>query len=373
MKRLLFMKNSTHVLHDERNLIFSRVRLKKDSSEYKKYYQNHPELKAFDDLVRGLDITAKLRESDDFKRLFLPLTTKNNTLLKALHELVENTPVQERILTPKNFHHNIKEITKHYGAKDVGIVKLKKHHYYTHHGMQSNAIGKNLYGLKTDQSYTHAIVYIIPMNLDMINRSPHFETYLASQDSYLNIAYIGSKLTLYLKQLGYSSTFQSEAYYLTPMVPLAYDAGLGEIGMANHLVHPNYGDAIRIGAVLTTLPLEASSPIDFGLKAFCKRCALCLMNCPSRSITHRTRLVNGYQFYKFNDQTCFRLWKNTGTDCGTCIQSCPFTQGIDQKTQTWMKNDNEKIDQVIKKHLEMNTRRKYSKEPLPIIRLKKEH
>ena len=370
--RLLFMKNNMNVLYDERNLIFSRARLKVDSHAYQEYYQKHPELKMIDDQIRELDITAKLRESTDFKRLFLPLTSENNTILKALHELVEDFQVKERVTIPKNFHQNIKEITKHYGAKDVGIVKLKKHHYYSHHGMQSTAIGKNLYGLKTDQSYTHAIVYIIPMNLDMINRSPHFETFLASQDSYLNLAYTGSKLALYLKNLGYSTVFQSEAYYLTPMVPLAYDAGLGEIGMANHLVHPKYGDAIRIGAVLTTLPLETSQPIDFGLKAFCKRCALCLMNCPSRSITHRTRDINGYQFYKFNDQTCFALWKNTGTDCGTCIQSCPFTQGIDRETQAWMKNDPKKIDQVIKKHLDTHTRRKYLKEPLPIVHLKKE-
>ncbi len=359
--------------YDERHLIFSRMRLKPGTDAYQDYYQKQPHLKAKDDAMRGLNITEKLRVSNHYKSLFFPLTQNNKALLKNWHDFLEHHPLKSPPVTiPKHFSKNIKEIAKHFGADAVGIVRLTDDHFYSHHGAQSDDIGRPLYGQKTDKDYRYAIVYVQSMNRDMINRAPFFEEMLETENVYLNIAYTGFRLALYLKSLGYKSLFQSEAFYLTPLVPLAYDAGLGEIGMANHLVHPEYGDAIRIGAVLTQLPLEADRPIDFGLEAFCKRCALCLMNCPSNSIKPHPRIVNQRRFYKFDDQTCFQLWKNTGTDCGTCLQSCPFTQGIERTTLDWMKNDIERIDRVIQQHLERHTRRKFIKKPLSIVAIEEE-
>jgi ferredoxin len=355
--------------YDERNIIFSRVKLEKNTEAYDTYYKNHPEIKEKDDSLRGFNIRTKLRESEEYKALFFPLTSSNKALLKHLHTVVDETPLANRVIPPKDFHKNIKEITKHYGAYDVGIVKLNEDHYYSHSGGLSTSIGIDNYGEKIKPTYTHAIVYIIPMDLEFINRAPNYEEMIETENVYLNIAFTGSRLALYLKGLGYKTTFQSEAFYLTPLVPLAFDAGLGEIGMTNHLVHPELGDRFRIGAVLTTLQLEADKPMEFGLEDFCKRCALCVMNCPSKSITPFPRMVNGRRFYKFDDQSCFNLWKNTGTDCGTCIQSCPFTQGIDLKTVLWMKNDQEKIDQVLKDHLKKHTRRRYTKDPLDIVNI----
>ncbi len=355
--------------YDERNIIFSRARLKKGTKNYHDYYKTHPQLRKEDDAIRGMNIHDKLRRSKTFKERFLPIHANNNRLLKTLHDTVEQAPLGNRIDVPETFKTNIKAITKHYGAKEVGIVKLKDEHYYSHFGGTNEALNLDNYGEKITPSYTHAIVYLIPMDLTYINRAPDYEEQLETENIYLNIAYTGARLALYLKSLGYPSTFQSEAFYLTPLVPLAYDAGLGQIGMSNHIVNPTYGDRVRLGAVLTNLALPEDKPIDFGLEKFCKRCALCVMNCPSRSIKPHQRMVNGRTFYKFTDVTCFKLWKNTGTDCGTCIQSCPFTQGIDQETIENMLNDTTLMDTVIQNHIEKYGRRKYNKAPLPIVRL----
>ncbi|MFW5841940.1 MAG: 4Fe-4S dicluster domain-containing protein [Bacillota bacterium] len=358
------------MIYDERNTMFSRARLKPGTKAYTDFYNAHPHLKPLDDKVRGMDITEKLRKSDHYKSLFLPLTESNTTIIKALHDIVNKKPIAKKQPIPNHFHKNIKAITNHFGAAKTGIVKLTKAHYYSHHGGVNDRIGiTNNYGLPTDKHYTHAIVYMIPMNLEYINRAPFFEEMLETEHVYVKIAETGSKLALYLKSIGYDAMFQSEAYYLTPLVPLAYDAGLGEIGMANHIVTPEFGDRVRLGAVLTTLPLKQDAPIDFGLEQFCKRCALCLMNCPSHSIKPHKRIVNGRPFYKFDDQTCFNLWKNTGTDCGTCIQSCPFSQGIDKKTIDAMKENPTLIDEIIQAHLEKHGRRRMTKEELPIVRL----
>ena len=357
------------VRYDERNTMFSRVRLKPNTEHYKTYYNDKPDLKAVDDALRLKAIRDGLRASDAFKARFFPLTNHNNAVLKSLHDTVDATPLGKRVNVGRAFATNIKATAKHYGAADVGIVKLKADHYYQAHGGVSEAIGKNNYGAPIVPRYTHAIVYAIPMALSYINRSPHYESMLETENAYLKIAFTGARLALYLKQLGYKSVFQSEAYYETPMVPLAYDAGLGQIGMANHIVHPHFGNRIRLGAVLTTMSLEEDQPIDFNLEAFCKRCALCLMNCPSHSIKPGKRMRNGRPFYRFIDHTCYAMWLRSGTDCGTCIQSCPFTQGIDLKKVKDAKDNTQALDQLLEEHIQKHSRRPFVKEPLDIVKL----
>lgn len=355
--------------YDERDTMFSRARLEKGTKRYNAFYSEHPEYKKGDDEIRGMDFENSLRKDDTFKKTYFPLHSNNFEYMRHMYEFMESVEKPtEKIKVHEAFNENIKAITKRFGAKEVGIVKLNKSHYYDVHGGVSEPLG-DLYGKEVDKHYTHAIVFFKSMALDAINRSPHFEELFETQNIYLDIAYIGSRLAAYTKALGYDATFASEIFSPAPLVPLAYDGGLGEIGMTNHIVNQTYGDRIRLGAVFTTLPLKADEPVDFGLEAFCKRCSLCLMNCPNQSIKPHQRNVNGRLFYKFDDQSCFKLWKNMGTDCGVCIQSCPYTQGIDLKTQSWMKNDPEKIDAYIKDYLKDKKGRRVSiKTPLDIVK-----
>ena len=355
--------------YDERETMFSRARLEKGTEHYETFYKAHPEYKKRDDDIRGMDFENRLRKSETFKKTYFPLHSNNFTYMKHMYDFLDavEKPL-EKVDVPNEFAENIKAVAKRFGSREVGIVKLNKNHYYDVHGGVSEPLG-DLYGKKVDKHYTHAIVFFKPMALDAINRSPHFEELFETQNIYLDIAYIGSRLAAYTKALGYDSTFASEIFSPAPLVPLARDGGLGQIGMTNHIVNQTYGDRIRLGAVFTTMPLKTDSPVDFGLEAFCKRCSLCLMNCPNQSIKPHQRDVNGRIFYKFDDQSCFNLWKNMGTDCGVCIQSCPYTQGIDIEKQNWMKNDPERIDIFIKDYLKDKKGRRVSiKTPLDIIK-----
>ena len=356
--------------YDERQTLFSRVRLKKGTNNYETFYNAHPEYQAGDDEIRGMDFLRGGNKSAHFKAVHEPIFDMDSHFFKGLYDSVDAIPFKHpKVKTGDNFHKKIKAITKHYGAFDVGIVTLKPNHYYTHHGGVNDALGLDNYGRPIKKRHKTAIVYAVKMNADYIKRAPHYETLLGTMNTYFDVAVIGARLAGYLKRLGYPSIFQSEAYYETPLVPLGYDAGLGEIGMSNHLIHPEIGDGMRLGAVLTDLELTADSPVDFGLKAFCDRCALCMMNCPNQSIHFKTRHVNGRRFYRFDDQSCYKLFKTAGTDCGVCIQSCPFTHGIDVDTRTWMRGDRARIDKVIKTYLEETgpARRKRYRKPLSIV------
>jgi len=358
--------------YDEREILFSRVALKKGSKEYKDFYKTNGSSKREDDKQRRLAFRHKLRKSDRFKELFFPLTQDNKLYIKTVFDMAENKEVNtKRVSINPDFSSNLKEIGKYYGATSVGIVKLNDYSYYSHHGGLSEAVDKDTYNQKILPKYKTAIVYTVKMEKDFINRGPQFEELLGTEEAYVRVATVGSRLTMYLKELGYNSMFNNSEYYLSPLVPLAYDAGLGEIGMCNHLVTKENGNCVRLGAVFTNLEVNYDAPIDFGLTEFCKRCALCLNNCPSKAITHLPRYVNGRQFYKFYDNRCYDMWLKSGTDCGTCISTCPFTQGLDPKKIEEIKNKPDLIDKVLEEFTSKYGRRVYIKNDLDIVKMEK--
>jgi len=356
--------------YDERETLFSRVALDKKSKEYKEFYKQNPKYKVTDDTQRGVAFRHKIRRSDRFKELFFPLTAHNKLFIKNLFDTAESYPVKpDRVPIEKDFSANLKEIVKYYGATNVGITSLADYSYYSHLGGVSEHVNKETYNMKVVPRFKTAIVYTVLMDKKMINRGPQFEELLATEEAYLRVAVIGSRITMYLKELGYKAMFNNSEYYLAPLVPLAYDAGLGEIGMANHIVTKEHGNNVRLGAVFTTLEIDTDKPIDFGLTDFCKRCALCLSNCPSKAISHKTRDVNGRQFYKFDDNRCYDMWLKTGTDCGVCISSCPFTQGIDLSKLDKIKEKPEIIDEIMAEHFQIFGRRVYQKDDLDIVKV----
>lgn len=354
--------------YDERDVLFSRISLEKGTKLYEDYYRDLSEQKKKDDPVRNSSFRSKLKKDQAFKDLFLPLSNNNKVLIKSLYETVINYDVKTKQDVKPSFAKNIKEITKYFGAVDVGVVKLDEFSYYSHSGGISESLGLDNYGEKIIPKYSHAIVFTILMKKELINRAPFFEELLATELAYYQIADVGARLAVYLKSIGYDAFLNNSEYYLAPLVPLAHDAGLGQIGISNHLITKKYGDNVRIGAVFTNLELDIDSPIDFGLKEFCKVCALCLINCPSNAITHKERIVNGRQFYKFDDASCFEMWNHTGTDCGICIQSCPFTQGVDLELVDKMIGNEEVMDKIVRDHLDKYGRRNLIKKEHKMLR-----
>ena len=357
--------------YDEREVLFSRVALEKGTKEYDAFYKKHPHLRTVDDELRGKNFRDALKGSSYYKRVYLPLLEQNKEYIKRVFFAGYDQKVSEdRVDLDPSFKEQLKEITRYFGATDVGFAKLTDYEYYSHLGGLSEELGFDTYGEKVVPRYKMAIVYTVEMDKEMINRAPHIEELLETERAYVKVAEIASKLTMYLKSLGYKAFGNNSEYYLGPMVPIAYDAGLGEIGMGNHLVTKEYGDRVRIGAVFTSLELPVDEPVDFGLQEFCKICALCMINCPSHSITHKTREVNGRTFYKFDDQTCYGMWLKGGTDCGTCMQSCPFSQGMDLEKVDQMKGNPVLMQELFDEHMDKYGRRNYLKGKLPIVDLK---
>ena len=59
-------------------------------------------------------------------------------------------------------------------------------------------------------------------------------------------------------------------------------ARIGQIGRYNTLISKGYGNRLKIGAVLTKIPLVEDVPVDFGMFEFCQACDKCAWNCPAK-------------------------------------------------------------------------------------------
>lgn len=102
----------------------------------------------------------------------------------------------------------------------------------------------------------------------------------------------------------------------------AVQAGLGWIGRHNLLVTPAYGAGVRLGTVLTDLPLPQSPH----LTRDCGRCTACIAACPAGAIKERRE--------DFDQTACLRTLqafsKIAGINhliCGLCVKACQGMRG----------------------------------------------
>ena len=139
-------------------------------------------------------------------------------------------------------------------------------------------------------------------------------------------------LAQYIRNLGYRAYATMNDTSLA--IPLAVQAGLGEVGRHSLLITEEYGPRLRLGRVFTDLPLKYDKPKHFGIKEFCEQCDRCANECPPKAIPfgkqttkihNRSNLV-GVKKWTVDAEKCFKFWANQNTDCSICIRVCPFNR-----------------------------------------------
>lgn len=340
---------------DERNTMFSRMALEVNSKEYNAYYSIHPEKKEIDDRIR-----EKPQLCSPGTATYHPVLSKiaesNFQFIEQLRPLCEGDVNPEKtVLSKEQGTFLLKEMARHYGAVKVGTIKLEKEFIYSHRGRH-----KATYGHPITLDHTHAIVFAVEMDKDLINRAPQVGTIVETSKAYLEAAIIGMQLSYYLRHMGYEARNHMDGNYLVHCVSMAYQAGLGEIGRNGLLTTPEFGSRVRLGVITTNLELEENVPIDFGLKAMCVQCRKCIRTCPGQSISKE----DDPDLWTINQESCYDRWRSLGTDCGICICVCPLSQkGI--VTQGEYRLDAQKIDQILNEYTQEHGIRPYDKRPWP--------
>lgn len=230
---------------------------------------------------------------------------------------------------PAVMSRRVKKVAKLLSADMVGICELDSRWIYSdwfNLGTRESGV------MEIPETCRHAIAVIVEMDYGMFRTSPTEIMGAASGLGYSKMAFIVGSLAHFIRNLGYTAIPSGNDTGLN--IPIAIDAGLGELGRNGLLITPRFGPRVRIAKVLTDLPLIPDKPAEFGAAEFCDICGICAEQCPSKAIQRGERSSEplnmstspGVMKWPVDAEKCFSFWSSNNSSCGNCIRVCPFNK-----------------------------------------------
>jgi epoxyqueuosine reductase len=218
----------------------------------------------------------------------------------------------------------VKETARTYGADLVGICEVDRRWLYSHH--------RDGRAVDVPARFRRAVVMAVQMDVAGIMETPTFRAGTATGVGYSRMAFAIACMAEFLRNLGYGALPMGNDTALS--IPLAIDAGLGELGRNGLLITPEYGPCVRLCKVLTDMPLQADRPIALGVAERCKACRRCAERCEVQAISGAPEPSyavvcpsnnRGIRRWAVNHDRCYSFWVENGASCSTCIAACPYT------------------------------------------------
>jgi len=310
---------------DRDEMVMARRRLVPDSEQWQRYYQKYPELEEQGRRWAELQSSRQSRLGIPPEDELMETAMRYIQGILAKNEHVDGESAPEKIvIDPKRASEKIKGFTRHLGADLVKIGPFNPAWTYSRTGPResSGRAGET----QTSLPHQHAIVVAIAYNRDELECAPRFAVAQATGTMYIRLSSIVVTLAKYIRSLGYSArahNHNSPALH----VPLAIDAGMGELARNGIMITEEYGSAVKPMAVTTDMPLVHDKPVDIGVEEFCSQCEICADYCPMGAI-HRgdKKVVRGVRKWPLNAAACHEYFLISGSNCSLCIAYCPWTR-----------------------------------------------
>ncbi|MEM8532484.1 MAG: 4Fe-4S dicluster domain-containing protein [Chloroflexota bacterium] len=206
----------------------------------------------------------------------------------------------------------VKQAARECGATLVGITRMRDELYFD----------------GVDLDYTYAIAVAIPMDRETMRHVPGDETLDHIMDVYVDVSRVAVDLSERIRAAGHDAracTNLGDGASVVLQVPLAIEAGLGQLGKHGSLITKDFGSNVRLATVLTNLPLEIDQPEDIGVDDFCATCQICVTNCPPHAIFDTKQMVRGEEKWYVNFDRCAPYFSEQSS-CGICIEVCPWSE-----------------------------------------------
>jgi ferredoxin len=149
--------------------------------------------------------------------------------------------------------------------------------------------------------------------------------------SFLFSCFVIMKALSYLSEKGYKAIerhHKGQGRRETPDKLCAYEAGLGVYGRSGLILHPELGNRMKLGTVLTDAPFEPDRPLE-GFDP-CAGCELCVTHCPAGAYGS-----NGAYHGAWSEDRCLSkrevLRAETGYGCNLCWEICPASSYSDDE------------------------------------------
>lgn len=181
------------------------------------------------------------------------------------------------------------------------------------------------------------VVRLLDEVVNQIDNAPTFTYFHHYRDTNTQIDQVCLKLSQMIQEQGYlamnvpaSQTVNdaTEEKYraIFPHKTAAVMAGLGWVGKNDLFITKEYGPRVRLGTILTNMPVPVEHDIFVSL---CGNCMACFNACPAGAIkgVNWTKEMNRSEIIDVN--ACNEHMKNAyknigrGSVCGLCIKACP--------------------------------------------------
>lgn len=241
---------------------------------------------------------------------------------------------------PRTITDKIKKVALWSGADLVGICRLDRRWVYSHTytkqpytgpGGQLD-VGESL-PQEIGDGFQYAVVMAFAQDYELIKCFPSYIAAAATSMGYSRMAIANNYLTAFIKNMGFNA-IDCTTNDVALTIPMAAQAGLGELGRFGLLITHKYGPNVRLSKVITDLPMVTDAPVEFGVTQFCESCEICAEMCPSQSIMYGERTTEpnnisnrgGVLRWPINAETCRAYWSRMNCPCTACVAGCPYTK-----------------------------------------------
>jgi len=252
---------------------------------------------------------------------------------KLWGENIQPKGLKLKVDSPRVMTRDLKKAARFFGASLVGIAALDRDWLYSNHYYPPlSGFKEPVEKVEIPEKYKYVVVLAFASDYEDFRYAPTYITGASSGLGYSKMAFTAGILSQFIRLLGYEAIPMGNDTACS--VPMAIDAGLGELSRAGWLITPQFGPRVRLCKIFTDLPLVPDKPIEFGVWEFCHTCAKCARHCPGQAIPSKgptTEVVDisnrkGVYRWPLNAVKCFKFWSVNGTACTTCIQVCPFNK-----------------------------------------------
>ena len=236
--------------------------------------------------------------------------------------------LKHTVSDPVDITRKMKGVAKWLGAALVGVCELDSRWVYSHY---YNLASRDYGPLEIPEECRFAIALAVEEEYYAIKTSPLEPGSAATGLGYSHMAFVAGSLAHFIRDLGYTAIPSGNDTALS--IPIAIDAGLGELGRNGLLITKKYGPRVRLCKVITDLPLIPDHPIEFGVSGFCKVCKKCAEKCPGQAIQYgdqTTEALNvsnnaGVLKWPVDAEKCLGYWSKSSS-CTNCIRVCSFNK-----------------------------------------------
>ncbi|MGL4565757.1 MAG: 4Fe-4S dicluster domain-containing protein, partial [Halioglobus sp.] len=233
------------------------------------------------------------------------LNLVNRWLLRRADGPVAKT--RQPVADPRAMAKAIKQRACELGAGAAGIAALTEKALYQDY----------------QPDYPHAIVVLMPMDSQEMAFVTTNRAGAETMRAYMEITRTVIALAEHIRAMGWRARAYGEAADILH-IPLAIDAGLGQLGKHGSLICREFGSSMRIATVLTDLPLAHDAPVDIAVDDLCLGCRRCSLDCPVDAIADHKQMVRGEEKWYVDFDRCAPYFTHT-VGCGICIEVCPWT------------------------------------------------